>query len=70
MKHHLENTGTPVTEQAVRDIYVDNIISGVNTTDETTQFYKETKQSFKEASMNMANWGSNSRDFLETFFGK
>ena len=70
MKHHLENTGTPVTEQAVHDIYVDNIISGVNTTDETTQFYKETKQSFKEASMNIGNWGSNSRDFLKTFFGR
>ena len=64
MKHHLESIGTPVTEQAVHDIYVDNLISGVNTMGEAIQFYKEIKQSFREASMNMRDWGSNSTDFL------
>ena len=56
MTHHLENIGTPVAEQAVHDIYTDNLMSGVNTTDEAIQFHKEIKQSFKEASMNMRNF--------------
>ena len=63
-KHHLESIGTPVTELAVHDIYVDNLISEVNKTGEAIQFYKEIKQSFKEASMNMKDWGSNSTEFL------
>ena len=66
VKHLLESIGAPVTEQAVHDIYIDNLISGVNITDEAIQFYKEIKQSFKEASMNLRDWGSNSTDFLKT----
>ena len=66
VKHHLENIGTPVAVEAVYDIFIDNLISGVSTTDEAIQFYKEIKQSFKEASMNMRDWGSNSMDFLKT----
>ena len=67
MKHHLESIGTPVTEQAVHGIYADNLISRATTTGEAIQFYKEIKQSFKEASMNMRDWGSNSTDFLKIF---
>ena len=66
MTHHLENIGTPVAEQAVHDIYTDNLMSGVNTTDEAIQFHKEIKQSFKEASMNMRNCELNSTNFLKT----
>ena len=66
VKRHLESIGTPVTEKAVHDIYVDNLISGVNTIGNAIQFYKEIKQSFKEASMNMRDWGSNSTEFLKT----
>ena len=44
MKHHLESIGTSVPEQLVHNIYVDNLISGVNTTSEAIQFYKEIKQ--------------------------
>ena len=65
VKHHLESIGTPVTEQAIHGIYLDNLISGGNTMGEAIQLYKEIKQSFKEASMNMKNWGSNSTDFLK-----
>ena len=40
VKHHLENIGTPVAVEAVYDIFIDNLISGVSTTDEAIQFYK------------------------------
>ena len=66
VKRHLKSIGTPITEKAVHDIHVDNLISGVNTMDNAIQFYKEIKQSFKEASMNMRDWGSNSTEFLKT----
>ena len=65
VKHHLESTGTPVTEQTIHDIYVDNVISVVNTMDNVIQCYKEIKQSFKEALKNMRDWGSNSTDILK-----
>ena len=65
MKHLLASIGTPVTKQAVHDIYADNLISGVNKTGEAIQFYKEIKQSFKEASMNIRDWGLNSIDFMK-----
>ena len=55
----------PLTELAVHDIYVDNLISEVNKTGEAIQFYKEIKQPFKKASMNMRDWGSNRTEFLK-----
>ena len=66
MKRHLTSIGTPITEKAVHDIYVDNLLSGLNTMGNAIQFYKEIKQSFEEASMNMRDWGSNSTEFLKT----
>ena len=70
VKHHLESIGTPVTEQAVDDIYFDNLIIGVNTTGDAIQFYSEIKQSFKEVSMNMRDWDQTPQIFKKLFLQK
>ena len=49
VKHHLESIGTPVIEQVVHVIYVNNLIGGVNTTGKATQFYKVIMQYLKRS---------------------
>ena len=66
VKYHLERIGTPVTEQAVHDINIDNLICGFNATGEAIRFHKEINQLLKETSMSMRNWGSSSTSFLKT----
>ena len=56
VKHHLESIGTPVTELAVNNIYVDSLTSEMNRSGEAIQFCKKIKQSFKEVSMSMTDW--------------
>ena len=63
VKHRLERIGTPVTEQAVHDINVDNLICGFNATGEAIQFYKEINPLLKETSMSMRNWDQTARVF-------
>ena len=42
-----------------RNMYVDNLISGVSTSGEGRSYYEKTKQIFNDASMNMCQWASN-----------
>ena len=42
------------------DIYVDNLITGSNSVVEALKLYNSAKPIFKEASMNLKEWSSNS----------
>ena len=63
--HHLQQSDNPFAERIKRDIYVDNVITGVNTLEEAKVLYTETKSLFLTASMNMREWASNSKEFME-----
>ncbi|CAG2192995.1 unnamed protein product [Mytilus edulis] len=47
------------------NIYVDNVITGVDSTENAVTLYKEAKQIFSDASMNLREWASNSQKFLK-----
>ena len=66
INHHLEQVGTPTAETIMKHMYVDNLLTGVKSSKEAGQFYSESKEIFQEASMNIREWGSNSKDFLES----
>ncbi|VDI10963.1 Hypothetical predicted protein [Mytilus galloprovincialis] len=61
---HLLKYNTPVATKIQDNIYVDNLLTGVNTDDELKELYTESKSIFQEASMNLRNWCSNSAQFM------
>ena len=63
--YHLQQSDNPFAGHLRRDIYVDNMITGVNTLKEAKTLYTEAKSLFLTASMNMREWASNSKEFME-----
>ena len=61
---HLKKSGTSTAMQILNSIYVDNVITGVNSTEEGLRFYSEAKEIFKEASMNLREWTSNDQSLI------
>ncbi|CAC5412906.1 unnamed protein product [Mytilus coruscus] len=61
---HLRKYNTPVATKIQDNIYVDNLLTGVNTNDELKELYTESKNMFQKASMNLRDWCSNSAQFM------
>lgn len=62
IKHHLQRMSPryPETTETLRKaIYVDDVILGAATFENAVKLYKEAKQVFKEAAMNLRKWTSN-----------
>ncbi|XP_052784398.1 uncharacterized protein LOC128220159 [Mya arenaria] len=57
---HMDKYSTSFAQQVKDNIYVDNLITGTNTDGEAICCYKEVKSIFKEASMNIREWMTNS----------
>ena len=64
--HHLEQAGTPTSKKIMKHMYVDNLLTGVNSSKEAKEFYSESKEVFHQSSMNLREWGSNSKKFLKS----
>ncbi|XP_068697571.1 uncharacterized protein [Montipora foliosa] len=64
--HHLEQAGTPTSKEIMKHMYVDNLLTGVNSSKEAREIYSESKEVFQESSMNLREWGSNSKEFLKS----
>ncbi|XP_065891682.1 uncharacterized protein [Dysidea avara] len=63
--HHLKQCNTPLTASLLRDTYVDNVVTGVQNVTEAKTLYTKAKELFTKASMNLREWGSNSKQFIE-----
>ncbi|XP_070546929.1 uncharacterized protein [Ptychodera flava] len=60
VKTHLEsNNNTPIAADLKDNIYVDNVISGVNNTTEATKYYTDANSLMKSAGFNLRSWSSN-----------
>ncbi|XP_060588499.1 uncharacterized protein LOC132743919 [Ruditapes philippinarum] len=59
---HLDCYGTNVAEMLKKDIYVDNIITGVNSDEEAIMLYQTSKKMFSDAAMNLREWLTNSEN--------
>lgn len=60
IQHHIANTDEPVAEEIKDSIYVDNMISGTDNEKEAIDLYRNAKALFKDASMNLREWLTNS----------
>ena len=50
----------------MKHMYVDNLLTGVNSSEEAREFYSESKEVFQKSSMNLREWNSNSKEFLNS----
>ncbi|PFX32652.1 hypothetical protein AWC38_SpisGene2517, partial [Stylophora pistillata] len=65
IKNHLTKAGTPIAHQIADNMYVDNMITDVETSTQADELYEEAKTLFQSASMNLGEWASNSSEFLQ-----
>lgn len=65
IKHHLQTSEGKYTKQLASNIYVDNLLTGTESVDEASDLYKEAKGKFSEISMNLREWSSNSKEFID-----
>ena len=56
---------SPIADTIRRNIYVDNVITGTKSTEQAEQFYRESKEIFALASMNLRDWTSNDTSVLK-----
>ena len=50
----------------MKHMYVDNLLTGVNSSEDAREFYSESKEVFQKSSMNLREWNSNSKEFLNS----
>ncbi|XP_066935525.1 uncharacterized protein [Clytia hemisphaerica] len=62
IQHHIEKSNTPIAQKIKDNIYVYNIITGANNTGEAVELYKNTEELFKDASMNLREWLTSSKE--------
>ncbi len=48
----------------MKSFYVDNAMIGAESIDEAKQLYKESKRYFNQISMNLREFGSNNKEFM------
>jgi len=64
--NHLQNSDNPIAKDLQRDLYVDNLITGISTVDEAKLLYTHAKNLFETALMNLREWESNCKIFEES----
>ena len=65
IKFHLQKEGSPLALHILRNIYVDNVLIGINSVNEICGVYEEAKSIFERAAMNLRQWNSNCCEFSE-----
>ena len=65
ISYHLRSSDNLLVKHIHRDIYVDNLITGVDTIDKGKSLYTAAKDLFECASMNLREWASNLKKFTE-----
>ena len=62
LSYHLDQFKSPVAADMKRNLYVDNIISGVSSESLATEYYTETRSIMLQAKFNLRSWTSNSKE--------
>ncbi|MEM7375589.1 MAG: reverse transcriptase domain-containing protein [Bacteroidota bacterium] len=62
IQHHIKESSTSIARKIKDNIYVDNIITGANSKDEAVELYKNAKDLFRDASMNLREWITSSKE--------
>ncbi|XP_070380720.1 uncharacterized protein [Dermacentor albipictus] len=69
VRHHLSTTGDyPQIRKTIGEsLYVDDLITGANTVEEATDFYRGALDVMNRASMTLRKWNSNSKKLQQLF---
>jgi hypothetical protein len=59
IKKHLQDSPSLLADDINRNIYVDNLISGCETSEEAVSYFSEANNVLKSAGLNLQSWGSN-----------
>jgi len=65
IKHHLKAENTSFASGLLENVYVDNVITGLDGDDNPVQFYKNAKDVFARAGMNLQEFASNSPKLMQ-----
>ncbi|XP_052762173.1 uncharacterized protein LOC128204805 [Mya arenaria] len=60
IEHHLDTYETEVAEKLKSDIYMDNLVTGTDSVGDAKDLYRDSKDMFNEAQMNLQEWNTNS----------
>ena len=64
IQQHLKTYNTPIADQVMNDMYMDNLITGDGSVSEAIQLYQNPKEMLAAAGMNLCEWMSNSPEFM------
>ena len=62
LHNHLSKYKSSAAHDMLTNLYVDNIVTGCQSTDEAIQYYHNARSIMKEAHFNLRSWASNSQD--------
>lgn len=66
IRYHLSRTNEELLKRIANKCYVDNLVTTVNSYNEAIHLYSQTRKIFEEISMNIRDWVSNDKLFLES----
>ncbi|XP_045205909.2 uncharacterized protein LOC123558098 [Mercenaria mercenaria] len=66
IEYHLDCYESTLATQLKQDIYMDNVVTGIDSIEEGRKLYETSKQMFNEANMNLREWASNSKQLSES----
>ena len=66
LKFHLQREDSPFALNILKNMYVDNVLIDTDSVEEACCTFREAKDIFKRAAMNLRQWNSNSEEFLES----
>ncbi|XP_063369415.1 uncharacterized protein LOC134657457 [Cydia amplana] len=66
IRYHISQKDSELLKKVANKCYVDNVVTGTNTSEEAVQLYDETRKTFEELSMNLRDWTSNDESFTQT----
>ena len=61
MHYHLSHYTSPIAQDMLNSLYVDNIISGCDTEENTLEYYTTARAIMQDAKFNLRSWASNSQ---------
>jgi len=65
LHYHLSKYRSPAAQDMLRNLYVDNIVSGCHTTEEALQYYHTARTIMKDARFYLRSWVSKSHAIVE-----
>ena len=61
INHHLSRYTSPIAQDMLNNLYVDNIISGCDTEEGAIEYYTTARDIMQDAKFNLRSWASNSQ---------